>query len=769
MKYTNRETGLSSAEVKQRIDLNQVNTIDEDKSKSYLNIIKDNVLTLFNLLNLLIGIALFSVQAYSNMFYLLIIIMNILIGIIQEIKAKHLVEKLSITSASKVEVLRDAKIIAIDPNQLVLDDIMILKASNQILSDAIVVSDVLEVDESLLSGESDLILKEVNSKLLSGSFVISGQAQAQVIHVGIDNYASNLVNQVSDLTINNSRLAKAMKLITKFTSFFIIPTGILLFIQAYYFRDSNLNLAVVASSAALLGMLPKGLMLLISISGATGVIKLAQENVLVQEMQCIETLAYVDVLCLDKTGTITKGEMSVIDYQANQSYLTNEVFKEKLSLYLKYSVDNNATFNALNDYFKEDVEDEVIGKIAFSSQRKWGSITFKNNDTLILGAAEFLLKETQIPSLIKDAQNNGARGLILASSTNFKDENNLGDVNYLGSIILDDPIKENTKETLDYFKNEGVAIKIISGDNVKSVSQIALKAGFLDYDSFVDLSNVADEDIPPLALKYSIFGRVNPKQKQLLVRALKEAHYTVGMSGDGVNDILALKEADCSIAMSSGNDAIKQISQIVLLDSDLTKLPMVLSEGRRIVNNISNVASIFFIKTISTIILTILCLIFSIAFPFIPTQITLIDLVIEGYPSFFLSFESNNNKVKQPFLKTALLKALPNALAVIFNIIVITLIYQRLNLSYNQSITMMYYLLGFCSILSVVKACYPFNKLRIFLVSTLVIGFYSAVYLFSSFLHLQPLNNLMIQVILLLALCSSVLVFSLHKLINKKR
>ncbi|MBE9887125.1 cation-translocating P-type ATPase [Enterococcus durans] len=730
--------GLSQEEVKERIASGQQNDYQEDATKSTGQIFSDNILTLFNFLNFGIGVCLLFVGAYSNMAYLAIIMVNIIIGIYQEIHARNLVRKLSIVSQSEVLVIREGKELSLSTKELVLGDIVKIGAGEQIPSDLRVLSGRAEANEALLTGESDLIVKTAGDELLSGSYLTSGSVFAETIRVGADNYAVRLTSEAKTHKAIHSELVDSIRKVSKFTSFVIIPLGIILFLEALFIRDASIKISVIASAAALLGMLPKGLVLLISIALTTGVTKLAKKRILVQDMYSIETLAHVDTLCLDKTGTITEGKMSIQRVEALHPVYENAI-SEIMGTYLAESSDNNITMRALRDYFAVSNRYDVREKLAFSSDRKWGAMEFPELGVIYVGAPERLVTEEQLPESLLSAQANGYRVLMLGLAPNQRlTDGAPHGVEPLALFEIDDPIRKNAKQTLAYLHNEGVDLKVISGDNPFTVSNIARRAGLPNYDSYIDLSILTEEsEVRNAVHEYSVFGRVSPQQKKILVNELKESGRTVAMTGDGVNDVLALREADCSIAMAEGDGATRQIANLVLLDSDFTTLPEVLFEGRRVVNNVTKVSGIFFIKTIYSFILSIICAVTAIGFPFIPIQITLIDLAIEGYPSFFLSFEQDRRKVTYRYLPTALINALPNALLVVLNIIVVYLLGDILSFTNMETTTLMYYLLIGISCMAVIKACYPFNPLRIFLAVTTVIGIYVAAMLFH---HLLEVN-----------------------------
>ncbi len=734
--------GLSTEEVAKQKELGLQNNYEENVAKSTKDIIFDNVMTLFNFLNFAIAVCLLFVGAYSNLAFLAIIIVNMSIGIFQEIHARNLVQKLSIVAKENVHVVRNGVQQEIDTKELVMEDIVIISAGEQVPSDMEVIDGKVEANEALLTGESDLIEKEIGDTLLSGSFIVSGQAYARVIHVGAENYAVKITQEAKVHKPIQSELVNSIRKVSKFTSWVIIPLGIILFVEAFWLRDAGIKTSVVASAAALLGMLPKGLVLLISIALTTGVIKLAKKRILVQDMYSIETLAHVDTLCLDKTGTITEGKMKVQKaIILHDKY--QELFPQIIGSYLSESTDNNITMQAIRDHYEVSNRFGAKEVLAFSSERKWGAIEFPEIGTVYLGAPERLVDDSRLPEAVFTAQENGYRVLMLAIAEQQPlNETKMPYLEPLAILEIDDPIRQNAKETLAYLKEEGIDLKVISGDNPVTVSNIARRAGLPGYESYIDLSTKTTEaEVREAVQQYTVFGRVSPQQKRTIVRELKDTEHVVAMTGDGVNDVLALREADCSIAMAEGDGATRQISNLVLLDSDFTTLPDVLFEGRRVVNNVTRVSSVFFIKTIYSFILSIICALTAIAFPFIPIQVTLIDLAIEGYPAFFLSFEGDKRKVVGKFLPTALKNASVNALLVVANIIAVYLIGQNQGFSSLDTTTLMYYLLVGISCMAVVRACLPLNPLRIFLVFSTIIGIYVAAMLFHNILEIGFLTS----------------------------
>ena len=762
--------GLTSEGVKQRIEKGQVNSSNTNNLKSNWQIVRDNVCTLFNLFNLIIAIALACVHAYTNMVFILIIIVNVLIGIIQEIHGKNLVKQLSILTTAKTKVVRDGEEKELNINEIVVDDVILLAQGDQIPSDAYVLDGEIEVNEALLTGESDTILKKNDDKLLSGSYVVSGKCYAKIEKVGDDNFANQIINATKKHKKVNSELLNSMKKVTNFTSFVIIPAGVILFVQAYVFREVDLQQSVIATAAALLGMLPKGFVLLTSISLETGVIKLAKKQVLVQDLYSVETLAHIDTLCLDKTGTITEGKMKVIEVEKYNEDVLPDTLENIMNSYVNLTDDSNSTFNALKNYFKGDSKYEKLSDISFSSERKWSSVTFKDLGTIIVGAPERLsaMANVELPKSIVEAQKDGKRALCIGYTKEAVSIEQMPKISLVAGIIMADPLRKNAKEMLGYFKTQSVDIKIISGDNPITVSTIAKRAGLEDYESYIDLSTIkSDAEIVDIVDKYSIFARVLPQQKSIIVKALQAKGHSVAMTGDGVNDVIALRESDLSITLPEANDAAKQVSQIVLLNQDFSVLKDVLMEGRRVVNNLTSVARIFFIKTIYSVLVSLFCILTNTAFPFIPIQITLIDLVIEAYTSFFISFEPNSKPVKGVFLHTVLRNAAPFAIVIVLDIIFLTYMGPVLGIAQGPLVTIMYLLIGFVSILAVLEVCIPFNKLHAFLFSTTFVGFFVAVYLFRSILHVSDISMNELGIFVIFALISAIVLTIKQKIYKK--
>ncbi|HFI0699192.1 TPA: cation-translocating P-type ATPase [Streptococcus suis] len=743
--------GLSTKEVQKRIQNQQTNHFKTKTSASNWEIFRRNVFTSFNALNFAIFLALLAVQAWSNLFFFGVIVLNAVSGMLTEWRARRMIDKLNLMNKDFIRVVRDSETISLAPEDIVLDDVLLLSAGEQVPSDAIVLEGIAETNEAMLTGESDLIVKNTGAELLSGSYLVSGQIYAKVIHVGAENYANKLMLEAKTHKPIVSRILYNMDKIAKFTGKIIIPFGLALFLEAFFIKLLPLKDSVITSSTALLGMLPKGIALLTITSLLTAVIKLGMKNVLVQEMYSVETLARVDVLCLDKTGTITQGKMTVENLIPLTNHYSLDTIQQILATYIQTSKDTNSTAQAIRKEYG-DLEHHYKAShiIPFSSDRKWGAMTIENIGHIFLGAPEMLL--TQNPPSVSEAQARGSRVLILAlsqqslpSSQNQLPEN----IEPLAQLEIADPIREDTAETLAYLRSQEVTLKIISGDNPVTVSHIAKEAGFTDYDSYIDCSKVDDEELIARAETTAIFGRVSPHQKKLLIQTLKAQGHTTAMTGDGVNDILALREADCSIVMAEGDPATRQIANLVLLDSEFRDIPEILFEGRRVVNNISHIAPIFLIKTIYSFLLGLICIAsialgkaeYLLVFPFIQVQMTLIGQFVEGFPPFILTFERNIRPVEKHFLRKSLLLALPNALMVVLSVLIFHLmqVFGYLNLHDMQ--TLSYYVLGSTGLLAVIRACLPLSKARLALIIYSVFGFFISSHFLHGLIEIHPLNS----------------------------
>ncbi|KXT76324.1 hypothetical protein STRDD10_00296 [Streptococcus sp. DD10] len=763
-------TGLSQDQVNQQVKKGLTNYFQANTSTSTWQIIKRNVFTLFNALNFAIALALVAVQAWSNLVFFAVICFNAFSGILTEMRAKYMIDKLNLLSRELVTVIRESKEEKIAPEDLVLGDIIKLTAGEQIPSDATVLEGVAEANEAMLTGESDLVLKEEGAELLSGSFLASGHVYAEIIRVGADNYANKLMMEAKTLKPINSQILSSLEKISNFTGKIIIPFGIALLLEALLLKMLPLKDSVVTSSTALLGMLPKGIALLTVTSLLTAVIKLGMRKVLVQEMYSVETLARVDTLCLDKTGTITQGKMTVEALHTLTDEFTDQELSQILAAYTNASDDNNPTAQAIHKKYSQ-IENTYTASnvIPFSSDRKWGAMHLSNLGTIFVGAPEMLLSEN--PQAVTDAQYRGSRVLVLAHSSQTIDNHHMhlpSDVRAIAVLEITDPIREGAAETLDYLRTQGIDLKIISGDNPVTVSNIAQQAGFTNYESYVDCSKITDQELIVMAETTAIFGRVSPHQKRLLIQTLKEAGRTTAMTGDGVNDILALREADCSIVMAEGDPATRQIANLVLLNSDFNDVPEILFEGRRVVNNIGRIAPIFFIKTIYSFVLAIICIAsaallnvdYLLIFPFIPIQITLIDQFVEGFPPFVLTFERNIKPVEKHFLKRSLLLALPSSLMVVFSVLFVRFWGAYWGWTNIEISTLSYYLLGSIGFLSVIRACLPFNIWRALLVAFSVIGFFTSAIVLQNFIEISTLtSNSLPLYLVLMAIFTGIFIF----------
>ena len=757
--------GLTQVEVKRRIDAGKTNHFKAKTGSSNWEIFRRNVFNSFNMLNFAIFVALIAVQAWSNLFFFGIIVLNAFTGMMTELRARRMIDKLNLMNKDQIRVVRDGEVTSIDPKDIVLDDIMLLSAGEQVPSDAVVVDGMAELNEAMLTGESDHILKKDGKELLSGSYLVSGQVYARVIHVAEDNYANKLMLEAKTHKPIVSRILYNMDKIAKFTGKIVIPFGLALFFEAYLIKQLSLQESVVTSSTALLGMLPKGIALLTITSLLTAVIKLGMKHILVQEMYSVETLARVDVLCLDKTGTITQGKMTVKGLELLSERFTKEELERLLAAYMQHSKDKNATAQAIRNAYEGLEHHYQVGDvIPFSSDRKWGAVSVNELGTLFLGAPEMLLKEN--PKAVDQAQARGSRVLILAWSQSGVDTETMilpNDVEALTLLEIADPIREDAAETLEYLRSEDVTLKIISGDNPVTVSHIAHQAGFADYQSYIDCSKVSDEELEALAEDTAIFGRVSPHQKKLLIQTLNANGHTTAMTGDGVNDILALREADCSIVMAEGDPATRQIANLVLMDSEFKDIPEILFEGRRVVNNIAHIAPIFLIKTVYSFLLGLICIAsivfgkaeYLLVFPFIQVQMTLAGQFIEGFPPFILTFERNIRPVEKHFLRRSLQLSIPNALMLVISVLIFHLSQVYLGMSNTDMLTLSYYMMGSTGVLAVIRACIPLNKGRVALIIYSVFGFLISSYYLRDVIEISTLNSYTLPIYLVaMAICT---------------
>lgn len=704
------DTGLTNEQVEERINDKKVNYDTSTPTKSIKKILAENIFTLFNFTNIILGIAVLLVGSYKNLLFLIIISLNTTISIVQEIKSKKAIDKLAVLAQVKVNSIRDGENKEIGINEIVLDDLLLLNSGDQIVTDCEILDGSVEVNEAFITGESDSIYKSKGDTLLSGSFVVSGNCKAKVINVAEDNFASKISSGAKKLKSVNSEIMRSLNKIVKVVSVAIVPIGILLFLHQYNLDNNSIKYAVVNTVAAIIGMIPEGLILLTSTVLAVSVIRLSKRRVLVQELYCIEALARVDTLCLDKTGTITEGKMKVhdiIEISCNRHAL------EKILLELSFaSEDENSTIDAIKEKFYGTGEWEPKTKVSFSSQKKWSGISFKEKGSFVIGAPEFVLKEKyakyqkRIEEFSKDY-----RVMVLAhSDDDFKERELPDNLEVLGLILISDAIRKDAAETLKFFKEQGVDIKIISGDSPITVAQVAEKVGLDNSDKYIDMRTVeTEEKIAEIVDDYVIFGRVTPIQKKEIIKALKEKGHTVAMTGDGVNDVLALKESDCSIAIASGSDATRNISELVLLDSEFSSMPKIVEEGRRTINNIERSATLFLSKTIYSTILALFFLVASMPYPFMPIQLTLISVVTIGIPSFVLALEPNKERAKKHFLKNVISKALGTAITDVICIIITVIVCAKYNIAPSVYSSMCVIVTGFIGVLLLSSMCKPLD------------------------------------------------------------
>lgn len=738
--------GLCQQEVEVRISKGQVNRDSTVPTKSVMGIINSHLFTLFNFLNFGLAFAVVLVDSYKNLTFLGIVIINTLIGILQELNAKRIIDKLSLLNDNRVLVIRDGQKKYIEPNEIVVDDLIILKLGDQVICDSVILDGDCEVNESFVTGEARSLYKSKGDNLLSGSFIVSGEIKTQVKHVATDNYTSKIIDEIKVIKKPNSELMHSLKKIIKYISITIVPLGILLFTKQMSLPNNNIRRAVLSTVAAMIGMIPEGLILLTSTVLAVSVIRLARYKVLIQQLYSVETLARIDTICLDKTGTLTDGLVEFINFiPIEEIHNIDEIISS-----LAFNLDENNTVIALKTRFPLTVNWDVVDKRMFSSQTKWSGINFARQGTYVMGAPEFVMKEDY--ELIKPIVNQYVeeyRVLLLAHS-NYS-FNKIGlpkNLKPIGLILLRDKIREEAINTLNFFEKQGVNIKIISGDNVLTVKSIAKRVGMEVYNKYIDTSLIEDEQqLREAAIKYSIFGRVSPNQKKIIVNELKKQNHVVGFVGDGVNDTLALREADCGVAMASGSEAARNVSELILLDSNFEAMPYVVNEGRRTINNIERSATLFLAKTIFATVLAIVFLFISVPYPFEPIQLSLTSVFTIGIPSFILAIEPNNEKISGNFLTNVISKSMPTALTNIINIILIMILGAIFKLSFSETSTMSVILMAFTGFMLLAKISTPFNTIRmglmVFGISGFLIGVLGLPSLFS-LTSISPLLWLMI-------------------------
>lgn len=780
--------GLTDEEVRQRVEEGLTNRADISTDKTTKEIVISNVFTYFNLIFLVITILLIMVGSFRNLTFLPIIIGNTVIGIVQEIRAKKTLEKMSLLNAPHADVIRNGSVKQISTEELVKDDVILLTAGKQICADAVVISGNIQVNESLLTGEADEVEKTEGSTLMSGSFVVSGECYARLEKVGNESYISKLSLEAKSMGgKEQSEMIRSINLIVKWVGIVIIPIGLILFWQSHFVNGESITKSVTSTVAAIIGMIPEGLYLLTTVALALSTMKLARKKVLLHDMKSIETLARVDVLCVDKTGTITEPDMKLKEIflcknsgaDGTQTALTLDELKSLILDYANASVDNNATMLALKAYAADTLTNNTsalhrtaVSQQAFSSSLKYGSVTFSDG-TYLLGAPEFIMHEdfARIEEEIIPYADKGDRVLLFARYDGENVENGInGSVTPLGFVALANPIRENAVKTFEYFKSQGVAIKVISGDNPRTVSRIAIQAGIESAESFVDAATLDTEDkIADAVNKYTVFGRVTPKQKKQLVKALQAKGHTVAMTGDGVNDILAMKDADCSVAMASGSEAAAQAAQVVLLDSDFAHMPDVVYEGRRVVNNIQRSASLFLVKNIFSLLLSLFSVILMVTYPLEPAQVSLISMFTIGVPGFLLALEQNKDRIKGHFITNVMLKALPGGLTDVIAVGALVVCGEVFCISDASIGTIATLVLSVVGFMILFKISEPLNGMKYAVIIGNIAGLVFSGFFLKKLFALTDLSNICILLMIVFGFAAESLFRNLTLLVEKLR
>lgn len=781
-------TGLTDEEVRQRVEEGLTNRADISTDKTTKEIVISNVFTYFNLIFLVITILLIMVGSFRNLTFLPIIIGNTVIGIVQEIRAKKTLEKMSLLNAPHADVIRNGSVKQISTDELVKDDVILLTAGKQICADAVVISGNIQVNESLLTGEADEVEKTEGSTLMSGSFVVSGECYARLEKVGNESYISRLSLEAKSMGgKEQSEMIRSINLIVKWVGIVIIPIGLILFWQSHFVNGESITKSVTSTVAAIIGMIPEGLYLLTTVALALSTMKLARKKVLLHDMKSIETLARVDVLCVDKTGTITEPDMKLKEIflcknsgaDGTQTALTLDELKSLILDYANASVDNNATMLALKAYAAEALTNNTsalhrtaVSQQAFSSSLKYGSVTFSDG-TYLLGAPEFIMHDdfAHIEEEIIPYADKGDRVLLFARYNGENVENGInGSVTPLGFVALANPIRANAVKTFEYFKSQGVAIKVISGDNPRTVSRIAIQAGIESAESFVDAATLDTEDkIADAVNKYTVFGRVTPKQKKQLVKALQAKGHTVAMTGDGVNDILAMKDADCSVAMASGSEAAAQAAQVVLLDSDFAHMPDVVYEGRRVVNNIQRSASLFLVKNIFSLLLSLFSVILMVTYPLEPAQVSLISMFTIGVPGFLLALEQNKDRIKGHFITNVMLKALPGGLTDVIAVGALVVCGEVFCISDASIGTIATLVLSVVGFMILFKISEPLNGMKYAVIIGNIAGLVFSGFFLKKLFALTDLSNICILLMIVFGFAAESLFRNLTLLVEKLR
>lgn len=707
--------GLSNAQVQERVENNLVNNTKIRSSKSFLKICLDNIFTFVNLILVCLAVALIAVQSYNDLLFMIVVVLNTLIAIVQEVRSKVTVEKLSLVTIPKVKVIRNCGEVEIQTNSLVLDDIVKLQIGNQIPTDCIVLDGNLEVNESLLTGESDAVKKKAGDILYSGSFIISGSCIARVDKIGKDSYIQSIASEARKFKSPNSRLNRDLNSIIKYIGIFIIPVAGLMFANNYFSYGKDIQLAIAKTCGSLIGMIPSGMFLLISIALAVGVIKLSKRKTLVQDLYSIEMLARSNVLCLDKTGTITDGTMQVSEVIELNKIGTCDTQKI-ISNILNNQTTSNSTSNALIKHFGKDNKMQAKYNMEFSSKRKFTATSFARYGTFVMGAPEFVNCKltSQIKNLIYEKSAEGKRVLLVAHTNTMLDEKEqLAETTPVSIITIEDHIREDAPETIAWFKENGVTVKIISGDNPITVSSIAKRVGVENAEACVSLEGMSLQEVEQIADKFTVFGRVSPEQKHMLIKTLKKQGNTVAMTGDGVNDTLALKEADCSIAMADGSEVARNLSNLVLLDSKFSSLPAVVKEGRQVVNNVQQSSTLYLMKTLFTILLSLFTLVTLSGYPFQPRQLFILELLVIGLPSVILALQPNTRLIQGDFIPMVLKKSIPSGFMLFVGIFAVIMFNNGGMLNAEEFETLCTLTVTLVGFVNLIFLCLPFNKIRV--------------------------------------------------------
>lgn len=734
--------GLSQAEVEERISMGKTNRTETSISKSKKDIIKEHTLTYFNFLNLFLAVLVALTGQFKNMTFMGVILINTAIGIFQEFKVKKLIDKVSVMTASHAVVIREGIKKTVSVEEVVLDDVVIVENGNQICADCVVLeSNGMEVNESMLTGEAKPVKKKAGDKLMSGSFLVAGSGAAKAYHVGEDNYSFVLAKKAHNKKRASSEMQETIKKIIKIDGVLLIPVGILLFLSQKDISGMPLSDAVVNTVAGVIGMIPEGLVLLTSISFVLGVGRLATKKALVQEMEAIESLARVNVLCLDKTGTITTGKLDVVEVLPQNDTAPAQVEKIMGAIVGAFD-DVNVTQEALNKYFKKQKEWKTVEKIPFSSERKYRAVQFEEHGSFVLGAPEFLQEgNTELLTLVNGYSARGYRVLLLGGCDLKAEETMVENITPLALIIISDQVRPEARDTFEYFKKQNVSIKVISGDNPITVSNIAVKAGLEGGEKYIDARELPQdfEELRTEVEKYSVFGRVKPEQKQDIIKAYQANEKVVGMVGDGVNDVLALKDSDCGIAMAAGSDAAKQVAHIVLIDSNFASMKNIVGEGRTIISNIERVSALYLTKTIYSILLCLIFIFLQKSYPFIPIQLSWISGTAIGVPSFLLTLERNETEVSNGFLRQVLRISLPAALTMVITIVLTQLMSPFWHGDSTMTATFNLFLGGVISLIVVYRVCQPMNRFHQILCTVLPIVFIAGILIAPGFLGVYPL------------------------------